>query len=243
VSPQTAIVAPHERPLARRILAASAELLIAAVAGVAFIGIRRQVPDAHGAVYALAWFALANAIGLVALATATLATKHHPVIHHGFVENREAVGVTSRPVESWHSRFVDVTLIALCLVLLALDLSSGGQWLPWSLLLIIAASWLAVRLYLYIGRQKHVEGLWISPTDLIHQTRWGSERARLDQLTTVVGTRDALVIQTTHVDRRLCPRLWRGDSPRDSVIVVDTRLMGHSAPDIANWLNTRIQRD
>lgn len=228
---------PREVPLRHRLGAALGNGALGAV----MIGIAAAIdaatpPDPFPRL--LAWFVRLGGLSFVGFGVAQ-AVRRAARPRRTTRDGSPAAGLRAWTGDLVHSMTIDVLFIALCVAGLWLDLASGGRFLPWSLLPAIFAVWPAVRIGLYLAGRKFPEAIWLSADALAHETEWGSERVRLDQVTGIVcaPAEDAVVVLTDGQPQRTpCPRPWRHRLPETEGMVLLTRGYGHRPEDVAGWL-------
>ncbi len=236
--------APAARGTRRGRATAVAQEAVAAVAAFGlFAFVITQIPPEITAIRLLAWTTFVGGAGFVAMAVGE-AVRHDALVGAGTVDGRPGVGVRAWRGELWHSLLVDATLMVAAVGLTVLDLNSGGFFWPWSLLPLVAAVWLVVRIGLYLTGRKNIEGLWVSNGQIVHETTWGLERLPLESVRVIVAEgRTLVIVGDDEPTRKPCPRLWRDRLPSTDGIAVPTRDFGHEADALAEWLSSFVPNE
>lgn len=183
-------------------------------------------------------------LATAALAVATATTRRLPGLGEARLDGEPALVVRGWSGEWWYHLVLDSALVVLAGVLVALGLAADPSWRVPSLVLTVPGAWFLVRVLLTLTGRRRNEALWLTPDEIVHDTSWGRERVRRDQVVRVRASTVApdLVL---HVDapvrRQLCPRPWRQrvGSPSGRV-VVDCSRMGHEVTDLADWLREEL---
>jgi hypothetical protein len=238
---------PKERPFSGREKwgAVVAHLVLAGLGTALAWAAVVAVPADVVAVQVLIAYTAAGVLATLGLAAATAATSRLPTLRQSSFEGSPAVVARSWSGEWWYDQVMDAGLAAVSWVLVGLALGAGTDWAVASIPVALLGAYFTGRVVLLVTGRRRNEALWLTTDEVVHETSWGVERVRREQVRRVarVGGTTYLALEVEGpVQVRPCPRLWRrrGAGPRPGQILVHCSRMGHDASDLAGWLGSEI---
>lgn len=213
---------------------------IAAGAALYVVIIAVAVPRDVTAMWVLAGYTFLAGLVCLGVALALLLARQLPTARETVLDGQPAVLLRAWRGTWWFDLFLDTGIGALGLTLGVLGLLEGGEWVPWSVLALLAGAWFLARPILAMLGRRHNEALWVSAEEVVHDTSWGRERCRRSDIDRVIRLLDSstlIIVVDGQITRELCPRPWR-PRPRKRMdnIAVDCSLMGHDTGELIAWL-------
>lgn len=220
-----------------------------AVAGFAgsYVLHSRDLPDDALFFRSIVWYTVAAAVMGLAYAVAVVLVRRFPAARTARFEGHPAVLLPTWPVRWWFNSALDLGLLVLT-----------GFWvhLAWNAttdrgvsigLALVPFTYFAARWTTKAAGRCRREALWVTETEIIHDSERGRARVARADVVGVQGWDDAdhagtdvvSVTSSTAVRRSFGPRLLtmvRAPKSATQTSVVTT-LMGHPAPEIAAWLS------
>lgn len=224
--------------------AVTSHLILAALGTFLVVVAFVAVPADVHAMRAVGWYTLLATVLTLALAVALATTTQLPTVHRADLDGEDARGVESWPWEWRYDLVIDLGLGAALLTVAAIGVDAGNGWLAPSLVVALVGAFFLVRALLSATGRRRNEALWLTRSDLVHDTANGRGRCGRDRVTRVT-TIDQFVIADidTAIDQRLPPRPWRRRPRLDNplTIVFDAKMTGHTPEQIADWLRTELR--
>ncbi|QGG41768.1 hypothetical protein [Aeromicrobium yanjiei] len=226
--------------------AVATNLIIAALGTFLVVVAFVAVPADVHALRALGWYTVAATVLTVALAVALAATGRLPTVDRVDLDGEEARGVESWPWQWRYDLVIDLGLGAALLTVAGIGLVEGGSWLVPSVAVGLVGIWFLVRAILSASGRRRNEALWLTSSELVHDTVNGRERCGRASVTRVAAIDQYVVADIEGRTRHQPappPRPWRRrrrlDNPR--TVVFDTTLTGHTPQQMADWLRTELE--
>lgn len=216
--------------------------LAALGAALAWVGFT-QVPEQVTPVRVISWFTV-FAVGItIVLVIALVLTRHLPTLCERNVGGAQALEVHAWRGDWWHAIALDAALAATGLLVAVLGFQTGGQWVLPALCVGLVAFWFLGRVLMAaLGRRRN-EGLVLLDEYIVHNTPSGwSQSARREVRGVRARGNSVLLTLRSPANVNECPVLWRGSKrlPADKM-VVKCSMMGHTANDLAQWLQDELQ--
>ncbi|SKB02609.1 hypothetical protein SAMN06295879_3563 [Agreia bicolorata] len=207
-----------------------------------------QIPSDVYPMQALAWYTIWAMLLSVGLAIALAITRQMPTVERGIVDGSPAQGVRAWRGERLFDTGFDLGLGGVAAVLTAMGLVAGGEWVVPSLLVAAVGAWFAVRAVLSTVGPRREEALWLTDDRLVHYSKRGRESCERGQIQLVRAMNDMVMILVDGpIDRHLVPLPWRLRRPahklREHTMWFRIEHVGHSADQLATWLQTELGID
>ncbi|MFT3859945.1 hypothetical protein [Micropruina sp.] len=224
-------------PAGQRFGLAAVELVASALAFAAVWALWTIGARSEPTTWLLAGFGVTGAVALLITAAARVRHATQPTARTATVQGRVGAGVQAWPGEHRLEVAIDSALALLCAGVLIADLTAGGRWLPWSLLLLVPAAWFGALSALALTGRRNATAVWLVDDEVLHETVWGREQARLSHCTAVDESDSSVLLSFTQpVRRTVCPRPWRGALPDPTTMRIDARPLGLQPAELAKWL-------
>lgn len=207
----------------------------------------QDLPDDALFFRSVVWYTAGAAVVSLAYFLAVVLVRRFPAARTARFEGHPAVLLPTWPVRWWFNSALDLGLLVLT-----------GFWvyLAWNAtidrvvsigLALVPFTYFAARWTIKAAGRCRREALWVTETEIVHDSERGRARVARADVVGVQGWDDAdhagtdvvSVISSTAVRRSFGPRLLtmvRAPKSATQTSVVTT-LMGHPAPEIAAWLS------
>ena len=218
--------------------AAGAGFSFAVVAG-AMTAVVFAIPDPPAAMLVLGAYGAFSTALLVVMALAEVRTSRLPTVTQSQVDGRPAQGVQARRAEWWPGLAHSVADTIGLVLLGVLGISAGGEWTPFGAIALAAATWPLGRVAWALAGRRHNDALWVTSDEVVGLGGDGSRRCTHDDVIKVIAgtSTDTVIVVARHVERRRCPRPWRGRSRwAEDEIGIDCSLTAHDPRGLATWL-------
>lgn len=218
--------------------AVAGNLLLAALGALLAWVAFSQVPADVVPVRSAAWFTV-FAVGItIVLVLALVGTRQLPTAEPLVRDGKKGFEVHAWRGDWWHAVALDVGLGITGVVICVLGLRAGSDWFLGSLIVGALGAWFLVRALLAVGGRRRNEAFLLLDDYIVHSTPAGWSGCPRSSVQMVRGRGNAvvLILEAPAVVTE-CPALWRGSRriATDSM-VVRCSMMGHTAEDLADWL-------
>lgn len=219
-----------------------------AVAGFAgsYVLHSRDLPDDALFFRSIVWYTVAAAVVCLAYSLAVALVRRFPVARATRFEGRPAVLLRSWPGRWWLNSALDLGLLVLTGFWVHLAWSTSIDRVVSIGLALVPFTYVAARGATRAVGRCRAEALWVTETEIVHDSERGRARIARADVVRVQGWDDAddagtdvvSVISSTAARRSFGPPLLTMvRAPKSATQTsVTTTLMGHPAPEIAAWL-------
>lgn len=218
------------------------DLALASAGAALAVGVLAQLGEDAVAMRVLAGYTLYAVAATVVLAVARGVTRELPTPRRARLEGEDAWVLRAWAGDWWHAAALDAGLVVLAGWLAALGIRAGGGWWLPSLLVAASGAWFLVRVLLGVTGRRSRQILWLTDSEVVHDSPRGRARAPRSGVVAVTGRGSRVLIRLDRpAELRRCPRPWRAGRhvPTETISFVcsDT---GLQATEVARWIRSEL---
>lgn len=195
----------------------------------------------------IVWYTVTAAVVCLTYALAVVLVRRFPTARRSRFEGQPAVLLPTWPVRWWFNSVLDLGLLVLTGFWVYLAWNASRDRLFLIGLALVPFTYFAARWATKAAGRCRREALWVTETEIVHDSERGRARISRADVVRVQGWDDAdeagtdiMSVLSSAAARRSFgpPLLTMVRAPKSATQTsVDTTLMGHPAPEIAAWLS------
>jgi hypothetical protein len=218
------------------------DLALAGAGAALALGVLAQLGADAGPMRVLAVYTLYAVAATVVLAVARAVAPALPAPRRARLAGGDEWVLRAWAGDWWHAPALDAGLVVLAGWLAVLGVRAGGDWWLPSLLVAATGAWFLVRVLLGVTGRRGREALWLTDSEVVHDSPRGRARAPRSAVVAVTGAGSRVLILLDRPSELLgCPRLWRSGRhvPTETISFVcsDT---GLRASEVVRWIRSEL---